>query len=213
MRNRRSNSVTASLAAVLLACATLAISGNLTAQSSSVGQKFVAGDSAPTPLAGPYRTWLEQDVHWIIADDESSAYLSLQRNAERQQFIVGFWERRDPTAGSGENTFKQEHYRRLAYANEQFAGPHPGWKSDRGRIYVLYGKPDSIDAHPSSVGGETTPFEVWHYDSAHSAAPWQASNSQNIDFKFVDACHCGDYKLSSPLPPPSPEPDEMRKKD
>jgi GWxTD domain-containing protein len=200
MRNRRSNPLTASLAAVLLACGMLTFSGDLAAQSPSVGQTFVAGDSAPTPLAGPYRTWLDQDVRWIIAPDEHSVYTTLQTNAERLQFIEGFWNRRNPNPSSSQNTFKEEHYRRLAYANERFYGPHPGWKSDRGRVYIIYGKPDSIDAHPSGAASETSPFEVWHYNSPHSAASQQlAPSPQPIDLKFVDTCRCGDYKLTTPL--------------
>jgi GWxTD domain-containing protein len=201
MRNRRSNPVTASLAAVLLACAMLTFSRDLAAQAPPVGQNFVAGDTAPTPLAGPYRTWLDQDVRWIIAPDERSAYTALQTDHERLQFITDFWQRRNPTPGRRENTFKEEHYRRLAYANQRFATVRPGWISDRGRVYIVYGKPDSIDAHPSGAASETSPFEVWHYNSPHSAASQQlAPSAQPIDFKFTDTCRCGDYKLTSPLP-------------
>ncbi len=202
------------LAAILLASAALVTGGVVLAQSPSTGQKFVAGDSAPSPLAGPYQTWLDQDVRWIIAPDERSAYTrGSQTNPERLQFIMDSGSAGIPSPDSSPNTFKEEHYRRIAYANEHFAGPHPGWKSDRGRIYIVYGKPDSIDAHTSSAGSESAPFEVWHYNSAHSAAPWQASSAQNIDFQFTDPCHCGDYKLSTPLPSPSPVPDSMREKD
>ncbi len=203
------------LAAILFASAALVTGSGLTAQSPSTGQKFVASDSAPSPLAGPYQTWLDQDVRWIITPDERSAYTArLHTNAERRQFIIGFWQRRNPSPDSSpENPFKEEHYRRIAYANEHFAGPHPGWKSDRGRVYIVYGKPDSIDAHPSGGSGQADSFEVWHYNAAHSVAPWQASSAQNIDFQFTDPCRCGDYKLSTPLPSPSPVPDSMREKD
>ncbi len=197
------------VASLLLAFAPLC----LTAQSPSTGQKCVAGDDAASSLAGPYRTWLEQDARWIITPEESSAYTALHTNAERLQFIQNFWVRRNPNPADANNTFREEHYRRIAYANERFAGPHPGWISDRGHVYILYGKPDYIDAHPSGSGAESAPFEVWHYNSAHSAAPWQASSAQNIDFQFTDPCRCGDYKLSTPLPSPSPVPDPMKEKD
>jgi GWxTD domain-containing protein len=183
--------------ALVFACAVLGSS--LLAQPAS-GQNFVAGNTTPTPLAGPYRTWIDQDVRWIIAPDERSAYTALQTNPERLQFIEGFWNRRNPNPGSSQNTFKEEHYRRLAYANEHFAGPHPGWKSDRGRVYIVFGKPDSIDAHPSGVSDQSDPFEVWHYNSPRSAASQQpAPSAQPIDLKFTDPCRCGAYKLTTPL--------------
>jgi GWxTD domain-containing protein len=213
IRNRPSTSRAASLAVLLLTCAALGTGGNLVAQSPTTSLKFVASDDTPSPLAGPYRTWLDQDVRWIIVPAEGSAYEGLQTNLERLQFIKGFWERRNPSPDSSQNPFKEEHYRRIAYANEHFAGSHPGWLSDRGRVYIVYGKPDSIDAHPSGGSGQANPFEVWHYNSAHSAAPWRASSAQNIDFQFTDPCRCGDYKLSTPLPSPSPVPDSMREKD
>jgi GWxTD domain-containing protein len=202
VRNRRFNSLTPSLAALLLACAMLTFSHDLPAQSPSAGQKFIAGDSAPTPLAGPYRTWLDQDVSWIISDDERSAYTALQTNPERLTFITGFWARRNPDPGSSENKFKEEHYRRLAYANVHFATSHPGWMSDRGRVYIVYGKPDSIDAYPSGGSSGSNPFEVWHYKLIRvpNEAPQPGWIMTAMDFKFVDTCHCGDYKLTSPLP-------------
>jgi GWxTD domain-containing protein len=90
------------------------------------------------------------------------------------QFIEQFWLRRNPNPDSPENEFKDEHYARIAYANEHFAAGKPGWMTDRGHIYIAYGKPDSIDSHPSGGsyerpmeegGGKTStfPFEVWHY--------------------------------------------------
>jgi GWxTD domain-containing protein len=197
MRNRQS---LATLAALLLTFAAFGIGGKLLAQTPSTVHKFVAGDS-PSPLAGPYRTWLDEDVSWIISPDERSAYTALQTNPERLQFINSFWDRRNPGLTGSENKFREEHYRRLAYANQHFASVRPGWMSDRGHVYIVYGKPDSIDAHPSGASGETTPFEVWHYNAAHSAAsPQAAAKAQSIDFKFEDTCHCGGYRLTSPLP-------------
>jgi len=188
------------LAPLLLTCAAFGIGGSLLAQTQSGGHKFVAGDS-PSPLAGPYRAWLDEDVSWIISPDERSAYAALQTNPQRLQFINSFWDRRNPDPSGSENKFKEEHYRRLAYANQHFASVRPGWMSGRGHVYIVCGKPDSIDAHPSGAGGEATSYEVWHYNAARSAAsPQAAAQAQSIDFKFIDTCHCGDYKLSSPLP-------------
>jgi GWxTD domain-containing protein len=198
IRNRPFTSRAASLAVLLLTCAALNLGTNLPAQS-PITQKFVAGDTAASPLAGPYQTWLDQDVRWIIAPDERLAYSAHETNPERLQFIKEFWDRRNPDPRSSENTFKEEHYRRIAYSNKHFASGRPGWFSDRGHVYIVYGKPDSIDAHPSG-GGDATPFQVWHYNVIHGNGSEPDLITQNVDFKFVDACRCGDYKLTTPLP-------------
>ncbi|UWZ86668.1 GWxTD domain-containing protein [Occallatibacter riparius] len=203
MRNPRSNHVAASIVALLLTCTAIGMRASLSAQSPA------SANGAHTPLVGPYLTWINQDVVWIMAADERAAYISLPTNSERLQFIKDFWDRRNPNPGSSENMFKQEHYRRLAYANRRFASNQPGWESDRGRIYIIYGKPDSIDAHPSGGNGEGGPFEVWHYNQARSSAAQEGTTGngvtygldlRNADLQFTDTCRCGDYKLTSPLP-------------
>ncbi|MGA2967253.1 MAG: GWxTD domain-containing protein, partial [Terriglobales bacterium] len=100
-------------------------------------------------LGKTYRKWLDEDVRWIITDEERSAFMQLSNDEERDQFIEAFWQRRDPTPDTEENEFKEEHYARIAYANEHFAAGIPGWKTDRGHMYIVFGKPDEIDAHPS----------------------------------------------------------------
>jgi GWxTD domain-containing protein len=148
-------------------------------------------------LHGSYKTWLDQDVRWIITDEEVKAFKNLANDEERDQFIEQFWLRRNPNPESPENEFRDEHYARIAYANEHFAAGKPGWMTDRGHIYISFGKPDSIDSHPSGGsyerpmeegGGETStfPFEVWHYR-------YLPSVGDNIDIEFVDTCMCGDY--------------------
>jgi GWxTD domain-containing protein len=151
-------------------------------------------------LEGPYKKWLNEDVRWIITDEELSAFKKLSNNTERDQFIEGFWLRRDPTPDTAENEYKEEHYRRIAYANEHYAAGIPGWKTDRGRIYVMYGPPTSIDAHPmggpyqrpaEEGGGETStyPFEVWRYRYLEGIG-------QEIEIEFVDDCSCGSYQMT-----------------
>src|SRR5580704_13564454 len=98
-------------------------------------------------LATPYKKWLEEEVPYIITDEERSAFLQLQTNEEREQFIEAFWQRRDPTPDTVENEFKEEHYRRIAYTNERFSSGIPGWRTDRGRIYIMWGPPDEIESH------------------------------------------------------------------
>ena len=157
-------------------------------------------DAIKEKLGGVYKKWLDEDVRWIITDEELSAFKKLTNNSERDQFIEDFWRRRDPTPDTAENEYKEEHYRRIAYANEHFAAGMPGWKTDRGRIYIMYGKPDSIDAHPmggpyersAEEGGgqtETYPFEVWRYRYIEGIG-------QEIEIEFVDDCSCGAYEMT-----------------
>jgi GWxTD domain-containing protein len=160
-------------------------------------EKIQAQKAVRQELKGAYKTWLNQDVVWIITDEETKAFKSLSNDEERDAFIENFWLRRNPNPDSPENEFREEHYRRIAYANEHFAAGKPGWKTDRGHIYISFGKPDSIDSHPSGGayqrpieegGGETStfPFEVWHYRYLEGIG-------ENIDLEFVDTCQCGDY--------------------
>src|SRR5579883_774158 len=125
-------------------------------------------------LRDAYTRWVDEDVAYIISDEERKAFRTLQNDEEREQFIEQFWLRRDPTPDTLENEFKEEHYRRIAYANEHYASGIPGWKTDRGRIYITFGPPDEIESHPSGgtyerppeEGGGTTstfPFEQWRY--------------------------------------------------
>jgi len=151
-------------------------------------------------LEKTYKKWLDQDVSYIITGEEREAFLKLSNDEERDQFIEQFWLRRDPTPDSIENEYKEEHYRRIAYANEHFAAGIPGWKSDRGRIYIMYGPADEIEAHPSGgtydrpieEGGGTTstfPFENWRYRYLEGVG-------QEVEIEFVDTCMCGDYHMT-----------------
>jgi len=163
-------------------------------------EKFAAQKAVRQELKGAYKTWLNQDVVWIITDEEARAFKQLSNDEERDAFIEQFWLRRNPTPDSPENEFREEHYRRIAYANEHFAAGKPGWKTDRGHIYISFGKPDSIESHPSGGsyqrpidegGGETStfPFETWHYRYLEGVG-------DNIDLEFVDTCQCGDYHFT-----------------
>jgi len=100
-------------------------------------------------LSKTYKKWLDEDVVYIISDEERKAFKQLSNDEERDQFIEAFWQRRDPTPDTEENEFKEEHYRRIEYANEHFAAGIPGWKSDRGQIYIKFGPADEIESHPS----------------------------------------------------------------
>jgi GWxTD domain-containing protein len=151
-------------------------------------------------LHGTYKSWLNVDVRWIITDEERKAFKSLSNDEERDAFIEQFWQRRNPDPDSPENTYREEHYRRIAYANEHFAAGKPGWMTDRGMIYIKYGAPDDQENHdgggmydrPMDEGGgqtSTYPFEVWHYRYLEGIG-------QNIDIEFVDTCMCGDFHMT-----------------
>ncbi len=151
-------------------------------------------------LDTPYKTWLNEDVVYIISPDERKAFLQLETNEEREQFIEAFWLRRSSNPDLPDNDFKEEHYRRIAYANEHFASGIPGWKTDRGRIYIIWGKPDEIESHPTGGtydrpmeegGGSTTtyPWERWRYRYLEGI-------QENVELEFVDPTGSGEYHLT-----------------
>jgi GWxTD domain-containing protein len=163
-------------------------------------EKIAQNKALKYELKGEYKKWVDEDVRWIITDQEMQAFKSLSNDEERDQFIEQFWLRRNPNPDSPENEFREEHYARIAYANEHFAAGKPGWRTDRGHIYIAYGKADSIDSHPSGGsydrpmdegGGNTStyPFEIWHYRYLEGIG-------DNIDIEFVDTCMCGDYHMT-----------------
>jgi len=163
-------------------------------------QKKQQKRSLKIELSKTYKKWLNEDVVWIITDEERAAFKQLSNDEERDNFIEAFWQRRDPSPDTEENEYKEEHYRRIAYTNEHFAAGIPGWKSDRGRIYIMYGPADEVESHPSGGtyqrpmeegGGETStfPFEDWRYRYLEGIG-------QEVIIEFVDSCMCGDYHMT-----------------
>jgi GWxTD domain-containing protein len=151
-------------------------------------------------VSKPYKNWLDQDVRYIISPEEEQAFKLLSTDEERDQFIEQFWLRRDPTPDTEENEFREEHYRRIQYANEHYAAGIPGWRTDRGRIYIVWGAPDEIESHASggnyqrenSEGGGSTstfPFERWRYRYLEGIG-------NEVIIEFVDSCMCNDYHIS-----------------
>src|SRR5690242_6827275 len=151
-------------------------------------------------LDAQYKQWLQEDVVYIISPEERSAFLQLATNEEREQFIEQFWLRRSSNPDLPENDFKEEHYRRIAYANEHFASGIPGWRTDRGRIYIIWGPADEVDSHPTGGtydrpmeegGGSTTtyPWETWRYRYLEGLG-------NNVILEFVDPSGSGEYHLT-----------------
>ncbi len=169
-------------------------------QSANKKAKGQSDRSLYKELSKPYQKWLDEDVVYIITPEERHAFLHLQTNEEREQFIEAFWQRRNPDPDSPENTFKEEHYRRIAYANEHYASGIPGWKTDRGKIYIMWGPPDEVDSHPTGGtwdrpmdqgGGETTTYayEDWRYR-------YLEGMGENVELEFVDPTGTGEYHLT-----------------
>jgi GWxTD domain-containing protein len=147
-----------------------------------------------------YKKWMTEDVAYIITADEKKAYNKLTTDEERENFIENFWRRRDPDPDTEENEYRDEYFERIAYANEKFASGIPGWKTDRGRIYITFGKPDGIESHPSGGsydrpsyegGGSTTtyPFETWFYRHLDGVG-------DGIEIEFVDPTGTGEYRIA-----------------
>jgi len=151
-------------------------------------------------LKKAYKDWLEKDVAYVITDEERKAFKKLATDEERERFIEEFWRRRDPDPDTEENEFKEEYYERIAYANEHFASGIPGWKTDRGRIWIMYGKPDERETHPmggqydrpSYEGGGSTstyPFEQWFYR-------YLPGVGSGVEIEFVDPTGSGEYRIA-----------------
>jgi GWxTD domain-containing protein len=176
----------------------------------ALAQKKKANDQSQDPsqrerkvkpeLKKAYKDWLEKDVAYIITDEERKAFKKLATDDERERFIEEFWRRRDPDPDTDENEFREEYYERIAYANEHFASGIPGWKSDRGRIWIMYGKPDETETHPAGGnyqrepqegGGSTStyPFEKWFYR-------YLPGVGSGVEIEFVDPTGSGEYRIA-----------------
>ncbi|MCC6586822.1 MAG: GWxTD domain-containing protein [Bryobacterales bacterium] len=177
--DRRAASLLPALAIVLAACGTLAFAWQ------------------GATKATPYEKWLNEDVAYIIKLDERKAFTRLRTDEERDRFIEQFWQRRDPTPGAAPNEFKEEHYRRIGYANKRFGTQsRAGWTTDRGRMYITYGPPDEIESHPRDG------FEKWLYHEMRGLG-------ERVVFSFHDPDKTGEYRMSGPpkpLHPPKPIP-------
>ncbi|MEZ5426790.1 MAG: GWxTD domain-containing protein [Pyrinomonadaceae bacterium] len=147
-----------------------------------------------------YKKWLSNDVAYIITKEERRAFKELKTDEERENFIENFWRRRDPNPDTDENEYREEYYERIAYANEHFASGIPGWKTDRGRIYITWGKPDGVESYPTGGqysrptwegGGSTTtyPFEIWFYRHLDGVG-------DGIEIEFVDPSGSGEYRIA-----------------
>jgi GWxTD domain-containing protein len=158
-------------------------------------------------MESAYGWFLNGPTGYIITPEERAAFKKLSTDDEREQFIENFWERRNPNPGNPENEFKEEFYRRVAYANEHYASGIPGWKTDRGRIYIMWGPPNEVESHDS--GGtyvanpdelpytgpgasdemETYPFEDWYYN-------YIPGIGENVKLEFVDPTMSGEFRLT-----------------
>jgi len=141
---------------------------------------------ATAELGAAYQKWLNEDVSYIITGQERRDFLALKTDADRLQFVEKFWERRNPTPGAASNAFKEEHYRRLAYANEHFASSVPGWQTDRGRIYITYGPPDQIAVSKR----ENVLQQAWRYTHIDGLG-------YDIEVEFTDTGKTDDFHMTA----------------
>lgn len=155
------------------------------AQSHSVTPSASKNVALDSNIPERHKKWLDEDVRWIISDEERLDFKRLTSDTQRDTFVIAFWERRNPTPNAAHNPFKEEHYRRLAYANSHLAASAPGWKTDRGRFYIMWGPPDSMDSHPAFA----PPSETWHYGYIEGIG-------RDVVLTFVDKCQCGEYVLT-----------------
>jgi GWxTD domain-containing protein len=205
-----------SMAIILFATAT-AVAG-LIAQGAAHTQS-APGQASPSSsvpasneMAATYHHWLNQEVRWIITPEEREAFLRLTSNRDRDMFIQQFWEKRSPSTDRGANPFRQEHYRRIAFANNHFAeSSDPGWETGRGHVYIVFGQPDSIRSYPAGDKESAKPVEIWHYRLIRIQKPssrsltgaehtMQSMDINDFDFRFIDECACGKYQLHSAWP-------------
>jgi GWxTD domain-containing protein len=192
---------TARLAIALIALAFAVPSGLAQKKKNDPGQDPSEKQRNIKPeIKKAYKDWLDKDVAYIITDEERKAFKKLETDDEREKFIEDFWRRRDPDPDTDENEFREEYYERIAYANEHYASGIPGWKTDRGRIYITWGKPDEVESHPSGGsynresyegGGSTStyPFERWFYR-------YLPGVGSGVEIEFVDPTGSGEYRIA-----------------
>ncbi len=140
-----------------------------------------------------YKDWLAKDVIYIITPKEKEVFLELRTEKERDIFVQAFWKQRDPTPGTPANEFKEEHYRRISYANEHFGREtsRPGWMTDRGKIYILLGPPQDISAFEG--GTFVHPVTIWSYQGKP-----EYGLPSYFDIAFYKRRGMGEYILYSP---------------
>ncbi len=182
------------------ALSTLLVSGGLGAQQQAEKQRRQDRQTLQEEAGDYYKKWLEQDVVYIISDEEKDVFGKLTTDDERDAFIEQFWHRRDPDRRTADNEYREEHYRRIAYVNEKFGSGIPGWKTDRGRTYIAFGPPDIIEDHPSGGwyyrkrhegGGATStyPFQLWIYNYIEGVG-------DQVEVEFVDPSWSGEYRMA-----------------
>src|SRR6267154_488183 len=187
--------------AIALLALTFAVPSGLAQKKNNQGQDPSEKPCNVKPeLKKAYKDWLEKDVAYIITDEERKAFKKLENDDERERLIEEFWRRRDPDPDTDENEFREEYYERITYSNEHYASGIPGWRTDRGRIYITWGKPDEVESHPSGGGYEreanegggstsTYPFERWFYR-------YLPGVGSGIEIEFVDPTGSGEYRIA-----------------
>jgi GWxTD domain-containing protein len=153
----------------------------------------LAATAAKRPQLTPrYEHWIDREVNYLITDQEQKTFFSLSTDHDRDAFIERFWAIRNPDPNSPGNAFREEHYRRLEYANSHFGVPSAddGWNTDRGMVYITLGPPQQKRPYPNTMNLQ--PLEIWFYQDPGSAlAPY-------FSVLFYKRSAAEDYKIYSP---------------
>jgi GWxTD domain-containing protein len=145
-----------------------------------------------TPLSKEHETWLKEEVGYIITPREKDVFMKLETDQDRGLFIEEFWKQRDPTPGTPRNELREEHYRRLDFANKRFSrGPKSkGWRTDQGRVFVILGMP--MDVQKISAP-DAYPMELWLYRGNPRLGQFAF-----IRLLFYQPGGSGDFRLYNP---------------
>jgi GWxTD domain-containing protein len=137
-----------------------------------------------------FEKWLQTDALYLITGNEKEVALTLKTEVEQERFVESFWQRRDPQPETEINEFREEYYERIAYANEHFASGIPGWKTDRGKIYILYGKPERTEKGRAGFEeNENVLYEKWFYKQI-------TGGGANLQLTFIDPIETKEFRLT-----------------
>ena len=124
-----------------------------------------------------------QYIRYIATKEEKKIIKSLKDLDAKKSFLVEFWAKRDPDPDRPGNKFRDEYLERVRFANKQFSGMEEGWKTDFGRVYILYGPPTNVERFPNTMNGRA--YQVWTYENLQGGA----------EFVFIDFGGYQHYQL------------------
>lgn len=153
------------------------------------GNLYAQGTTGNELRVEVIRNWAEHNVKWVICPAEREVFGRLKSDLERKAFIDAFWHRRDPDPQTPLSEAKDEHYKRMDFADGHFReNEQRGSLTERGRVWIMYGPPQRREVHPRARN-RVFSWEAWHYDRLPDIG-------ENIDLEFTDRANRGEYRLS-----------------